>query len=184
MHANSKKKYAKTSARVRDERFRLALNAISDGVWDWDRSSGQVYRSPQYYKLVGRSPEEDAGDFEFIKRTVFPGDLPRVLEAIEAHQQGRLPSIDISYRVNDISGELRWLRLRGRVIDRDADRTPLRILGTVSDITEIKLMEASLRESEALLGELQEIANIGTYVLDIPAGALVKFSGARSYFWH
>lgn len=150
-----------------EERFELALEAISDGVWDWNLRTGRVYRSPQYYELVGRNPREDSGYSDFFISTVHADDLARVLETIEAHKAGLVSSIDVCYRLNSQTGELKWLRLRGRSIERDEDGTLCRAIGTLSDITEAKQMEMILRDSEASLRESQVIANIGSYVLDI-----------------
>lgn len=178
------------SARHCEERFELALEAISDGVWDWNLRTGRVYRSPQYYELVGRDPREDSGYSDFFISTVHADDRPQVLETIDAHKAGSVSSIDVSYRVNGPVGNPNWLRLRGRTIEWDGNGVPCRAIGTLSDITEIKRMEAMLRESEASLRESQLIANIGSYVLDIPSmdwsssAALDRLFGIDQHYAH
>ncbi|NVN92803.1 MAG: response regulator, partial [Desulfuromonadales bacterium] len=62
----------RTSEELREseERLRLALDATSDALWDWDVRSGVVYRSPRYFELVGRRPDEGTPDFAFFTTTV------------------------------------------------------------------------------------------------------------------
>ncbi len=127
-----------------EERLQLALEATSEGLWDWNLSSGAVYRSSRYYELVGRRPDKGASDFEFFKTTVDPEDLPRVLSTIDAHRQGLTPSIDFDYRLAAASDPVKWLRVKGRAVERDADGVALRMIGTLADITQNKMAEEEI----------------------------------------
>ena len=146
----------KEELRKSEERLRLALDATSDALWDWDLGSGIIYRSPHYYELTGRQPGEDANDFEFFKSTVQPEDLHRVLKTIEAHKQGKTAAIEFDYRLAAKNGNLKWMRIRGRAVERDASGAPVRIVGTLSDITEHKLAEEEIRELNANLEQRVE----------------------------
>ncbi len=127
-----------------EERLQLALEAVSDGLWDWDLTTGAVFRSPRYYELVDRNPDEDTRDFDFFMSTVHPDDLPQMLGSFEAHKQGKTAAIDFCYRLATRSGETRWMSVRGSAVKRDPGGAPLRIVGTLSDITERKKAELQL----------------------------------------
>lgn len=149
----TERKTAEAQLRISEERLKLALDATSDGLWDWDLRSGLAYLTPHYYEMTGYRPDQVVPDFEFFKLTVHPDDLPLVLEAIEAHLQGKTPFSEFDYRMLTFSGETKWIRGRGRVVDRNADGTPVRIIGTITDIGAYKAVEEALRRQTQELAQ-------------------------------
>lgn len=127
------------------ERLQLTLEATDDGLWDWDLRSGQAYLSPRYYEITGYRDGEVTPDLAFFRRTVHPDDWPAVWATMEAHLQGRTPFSEFDYRLLTASGEVKWMRGRGRVVARDATGAPQRMVGTVTEIGERKAAEATLR---------------------------------------
>lgn len=130
-------------------RLRLSLEATGDGLWDWNLQTGETYLSPGYYRLTGYRPDEAPGSLELFQRLVHPGDWAEVMATIEAHLRGDTPTSDIKYRMITATGTIRWIHGRGRVVERDAEGKPLRMLGLISDITAFKDIERALIESEA-----------------------------------
>lgn len=128
-----------------EERLQLALEASSAALWDWDVSTGSVYRSAYYYQLIGSTPEEDSHDFEFFQRTVHPDDLAAVLQHINAHRQGKTASIEFEYRLFNNTSDVHWMQVKGRAVTRDSTGTPLRIVGTLADISERKRIDDDFR---------------------------------------
>ncbi|NVN92940.1 MAG: PAS domain-containing protein, partial [Desulfuromonadales bacterium] len=88
--------------------------------------------------------------------TVHPDDLPHALKTIEAHKQDKTASIEFEYRLANRSDETRWIGIRGRAVERDAEGTPLRIVGTLSDITERKRIEEEIRRLNVALEQRVE----------------------------
>lgn len=131
-----------------ERRLNLVIEAISDGFWDWDLRTGEVYRSPSYYATIGYRPEDATPDFDFFKRIAHPEDLDRALRVLDKHMRGETPIMEFEFRLASPTAGRKWMSARGRVVERDAAGTPLRIAGTISDITERKRSEARLRESE------------------------------------
>ena len=128
-----------------EERLRLAIDATSDGLWDWDLRNNVVYRTPHYYDVTGYSAEDDTHDFEFLRRMVHPDDLSYLLQTIQAHQNGETSHIDVDFRILRKNGEIRWVKSRGKAISRDAQGHPSRMVGTLSDITESRRTNDDLR---------------------------------------
>jgi PAS domain S-box-containing protein len=143
------KPQAAEACEISELRLQLALEATGDGLWDWDLRNNQAYLSPSYYALSGYQPEEVTADFALFQRLIHPEDLPGVMATIEAYLRGETPISEIEYRMVTASGALRWIRGRGRVVERDAAGTPLRMVGLITDISEQKHLELALRESEA-----------------------------------
>ena len=149
----SEHRLAEDALRQSEERLQLALDATRDGLWDWDLRTGQAYLTPYYYKMTGYRPEDVTPDFEFFKRTVHPDDLPRVLEILEAHIQGITPACEYEYRLLTRSGEIKWMKGRGRVVERDAQGAPLRMIGTTTDINVRKVAEELMRRQTEELAQ-------------------------------
>lgn len=141
-----RRKGAEESLNRSEERLRLALDATNDGLWDWDLRSGAVYRSPRYFELVGRQPNDGTPDFGFFRSVVHPDDLPHVLAVIEAHKQGRTAAIEFEFRLAGAGEAVKWLGVRGRAVERDDTGAPLRIVGTLADISERKRTEEEIRD--------------------------------------
>jgi PAS domain S-box-containing protein len=149
-HADiTRRKLAEITQHDNELRMQLALEATGDGLWDWNVCTGQAYLSPGYYALTGYRPEDVTPDFAFFQRLVHPDDLPGVLAIMEPYLRGETPVSEIEYRMVTASGAIRWIRGRGRVVERDAEGAPLRMVGHISDISEYKRIEQALKESEA-----------------------------------
>ncbi|MBI3286103.1 MAG: EAL domain-containing protein [Burkholderiales bacterium] len=141
---------------INEERLQMAIDATRDGLWDWDIVSGQVYRSPQYYKLIACQPEDDTHDFDFFRRLIHPDDVAQVLQSIEAHKAGKTSAIGFEVRVLTWGGETKWMAVKGRIVKRDDAGNPLRIVGILSDITERKTFELAQREASTVFDSSYE----------------------------
>ena len=130
-------------------RLQLALEASGDGLWDWDLRTGQTHLSPSYYAMTGYRAEDEPGSFDFFRRLVHPDDWREVMAAMESHLRGETSISEIAYRMITASGAIRWIRGRGRVVERDATGAPLRMLGLITDVTAYKHIEQALQASEA-----------------------------------
>ncbi|SFM25281.1 PAS domain S-box-containing protein/diguanylate cyclase (GGDEF) domain-containing protein [Ectothiorhodospira mobilis] len=126
--------------------WRFALQGAGDGVWDWDLRTGRVRYCPRLRRILGYAegdPFEESLD-QWL-HLLHPEDLPRVSSALQRHVQGGSERYTSEYRVRHRSGGWIWVLGRGRVIQRDADGRPLRVAGTLSDISERKHQEDELR---------------------------------------
>lgn len=139
------RKQAEVQLRISEERLRLVLDATGDALWDWDFRSGVAYLSPRYYELIGHDSGDVTPDFDFFKRTVHPDDLPHVLETMDAHMRGLIPISQFDYRLLTADGKTIWVNGIGLVVERDSAGAPLRMIGTISDISERKHAESTLR---------------------------------------
>lgn len=145
-----------TAAALRQsqERLNLVMEAIHDGIWDWDLSTNRAYLSPRYWEMTGYRPDEREPSVEFFRSLVHPDDYPRIRQTMEEHFQGRSEMSTFDYRMVTKSGVIRWMLGRGRVVKRDAAGVPLRMVGTITDITDRKQAEAELAASQTALRAL------------------------------
>ncbi|MDH4133221.1 MAG: ABC transporter substrate-binding protein, partial [Gammaproteobacteria bacterium] len=135
------------SARVRseeklkrsEERLRQVLDAVNDGVWDWNPSTHENYYSPRWKAIFGYLDEELPNLDSTFFDMVHPEDRGRVATAVARHFEHNEP-FRVEIRMRHKDGNYRWTLNRGEAI-RDGSGKPVRMVGTITDVTEIKLEE-------------------------------------------
>jgi diguanylate cyclase (GGDEF)-like protein/PAS domain S-box-containing protein len=163
-----------TPLKLEKQRLQLALDATNQGLWDWNLKTGYVYRSAHYYETVGLNANEDTHDLEFFKRTIHPQDMELALQSIDAYRRGLSNSIEFECRLADterLKGH--WMQVRGQAVERDHDGLPVRIVGTVTDITNKKELDATLREHELQLVRVIEGSDQGYWDWNVQTDSLV-----------
>ena len=140
-------KLVRTERALKDSesKYRLAMNAVSDALWDWDVSTGKVYYSPAWANLLRDS--EVPPVFDSWKQRVHPDDLPTVEQSLQDHLEGRSEVWNCEHRLMTRPEGWKWVLGRGQVQDRDPTGRPRRMVGTIADITARKAAEASLQHA-------------------------------------
>lgn len=155
-----------------EERFKYALEATRDGLWDLNLKSGKVYFSPQWLRLLGYEVGECPERVEFFLSLVHPDDLERVHTTLEDHLARRTAVKQAEVRLRVKSGEYRWFFDQGEVVAWDREGKPERMVGTITDITERKQAEDALLESEYRWKFAIEGSGDGLWDWDISAGTV------------
>lgn len=149
-----------------EARFRKAMEATSDGVWDWDVSGGKGYFSPGYFRMLGYEPDTLPSTAKTWLSLVHPDDRDRALAANEACIRNESPIINVEYRMRASDGTWHWILGRGRAVRRDKAGHALHMIGTHVDITDRKHAENLLRESEARFTQLAIQSRTFTWEVD------------------
>ncbi len=129
------------------ERLELALAASSLGLWDEDLSSGAMTVDTRLTSMLEYAWGTIPPRAEAWNALVHSNDISRVKQARIRHLTGKTKSYSIEYRLRTASGSWKWVRSRGQVTWRDHDGQPLRLTGTLRDITERKRLEREIVES-------------------------------------
>ena len=129
------------------DRLDLAIDSGRLGVWEWFPRTGRTTRNAAWAQLLDYAPEDVTGDIEFFKAHVHPDDLPRVLESLQAHLDGRSPRYEAQYRLRTRTGDWKWVIDRGRIVRSDTEG-PVLVSGVITDVTPLKATEAALAASE------------------------------------
>jgi PAS domain S-box-containing protein len=143
-----------------------ALDGTREGVWSWNVSTGEARFNRRTVEMLGYELGEVAPSIRTWKRWVHPGDRAVVTEALELHLQGKIPVFEMEYRVVAKTGEIKWVLIRGKVVERDIAGRPLRMAGTVSDISQRKRVEQGLRTSERRMMDIINFLPDPTFVID------------------
>lgn len=158
----TERKQTEEALRASEERLELALRGADLGLWDWDLKTGRGVCNERALDMLGyMNGEVDLNLFSW-KDMVHPEDWPRVSETLTAHIEGRAPSYESEYRLRSKSGEWKWILARGKSAAFDTDGRPLRMTGTILDITERKSAEQEREVLRAQLAQSQKMQAIGT----------------------
>ena len=137
---------AQQALRQSQERFELAVRGSSDGLWDWDLAGDGIWCSQRVRELLGYDADEISSDYQTWRALLHPDDLEPAHQAVRRHFD-RGKAYDQEMRLKTKDDGYRWFRARG-VAARDAAGKPVRMAGSIQDITERRQIEEALRDSE------------------------------------
>ncbi|BBP43355.1 hypothetical protein THMIRHAT_11010 [Thiosulfativibrio zosterae] len=133
-----------------------AYEVSNEGMWSWQVQEGTVEHNRRWRQIFGYSEEEPSNLITHFSNRIHPDDLPRVLATVEdALKSGETFSHE--YRLNTPTG-LRYVQDRGKVVSRDDQGNPLRMTGSLNDITQEHLNQIKL-EMLAFKDELTGLPN-------------------------
>jgi PAS domain S-box-containing protein len=141
-----------------EEKLRLAMDAAQDGIWDWNVTTGEVDYSTNWSQLLGE--RELAQDYSSWAERIHPDDKDRIFVSLDAHLRGKSDYWQEEHRLKHKDGSWKWVFGKGRVVERDTDGQPLRMVGTMIDISRQKILEEELQNHrinlESLVAEKTE----------------------------
>lgn len=164
--------------RKSQERYSIAVDGASGGVWDIDLIRGEVFYSPRWKRMLGYEDDEISSRFDEWKSRIHPDDYRHVMETRKAYLDGQIPDYEVKYRLLHKNGSYRWFRDRGACL-RDPRGKPYRMAGSYIDITERKMIKNALLESEKKYLELFEESKDTVFIVDT-VGRLVDINSAGS----
>ena len=134
---------AQEELRRSQERYALAAAGANDGLWDWDMANGSVYLSPRWKAMLGWQPDELSDSLETLFQPIHPEDIQQFRVELNAHLEGLTEQFQHEYRALHRDGTIRWMLCRGLAV-RDEHGRPIRMAGSLTDISERKRLEADL----------------------------------------
>ncbi|MEH1941537.1 MAG: PAS domain S-box protein [Nostoc sp.] len=149
-----------------EERWQLAIAGTNEAIWDWDISTNQTFRSELWFAMLGYEPDEISNENDEWSIRIHPDDYTRVMAAQEAYLLQQVSDYNVEYRLQCKNGSYRWFRSRAKAIWNEQGN-PVRLVGSIGDISEHKQTEEKLRQSEALLATTQQIAHVGSWELNL-----------------
>ena len=166
-HLNSEAEIPRDEERSRFERERLdlALAGGELGTWDWDLQTGKQIWDTRFADLFDDRLEDMCQSFNEFTARIHPDDLEAVRSKAQAHLDGVTPIYEAEFRIRRKNGEWRWVQARGRLMQRDENSRPRRMLGTMVRIsdrkkTEQELVAARLMADTANRAKSEFVANM------------------------
>jgi len=132
-------------------RWKYALEGAGDGVWDWNAQTNEVFFSDQWKAMLGYNNDEIGNTLDEWDKRIHPDDKDLVYLDLNKHLTNETPIYQNEHRVLCKDGTHKWILDRGKVISRNEDGKPLRVIGAHSDISERKKAEEEIKKLNAEL---------------------------------
>jgi PAS domain S-box-containing protein len=149
VHDVSDRQVAAERLRLSEERWKFALEGAGDGVWDWDALADRTFYSPRCKTMMGLAEHELSDAPGALRERIHPDDFEQVMQAFNRYLESDHGIFQQECRLLHRDGHHVWVLSRGKVVARDAQGRPSRMVGTLSDITPLKQAEHALRDKLA-----------------------------------
>lgn len=135
--------------KLSEERWKFAIDGANAGIWDWDIISNTVYYSDKAKELHGIFEKGNTFPaISYFTEKLLPEDKLRVVEEAYDLISGKSDRLESEYRIVHAEKGICWINDRAMVVSRDKDGKANRVIGIFFDVTEKKLLDEKLRESE------------------------------------
>jgi diguanylate cyclase (GGDEF)-like protein/PAS domain S-box-containing protein len=158
---------AERERRKNAEQLELALQGADLGLWDWDVRNDRFNHNEVVPRHLGYQPHELGEAGMAWRDRIHRDDAERLISSVEAHFRRETAAYECEFRVRHKAGHWVWLLSRGKVVERDALDTPVRMTGTHMDLTRRKSAEAAAERTAEMLRRTGELAQIGGWELDL-----------------
>ncbi|WP_320008166.1 ABC transporter substrate binding protein [Maridesulfovibrio sp.] len=153
---------AQELVRKSEERFALAMAANKDGIWDWNIISNEVYYSPGYKAMLGYADGELPSHVDSWTDLIHKDDQQRAYGKNKECMDNKIDNFEVEFRMQAKDGSWKWILGRGDAVERDENGHALRMVGTHTDITELK---SSLEENRYLRNQLKTIVDSMPFIV-------------------
>ena len=154
----SQRRQTEQALRDSEQRYALAMQAINEGVYDWNIATDETYYSPRVRDVVGLAPKELGSRTDWLAR-IHPDDLFAYKQAFAAHLKGETDRLTCEYRYLHPDGTWHWVRQHGLALRDQAGRA-YRVAGSTGDVTAEKELA---RQRDSFLQDLNAVLDTIDY---------------------
>lgn len=175
----TERKISEASHREIEERYRVAIDATSDVIWDWRLADGHVIWNEAVSARFGHLIDQTSAQWWLDH--IHPDDRPRIDASIHAVIDHGGTSWTDEYRFQRVDGSFAYVLDRGTVL-RDPTGKPVRMIGAMMDLTERRQAEHALTESEERLRLATEASDTGLWDVDLVENILIWPARTKAMF--
>jgi len=160
----TEQKRAKDAINLLKERYELATKGSNEGLWDWDIQKDELYTSIKFKEILGADAKKLNGSLKSWVDTIVKEDRIGFITSLEEHLNGK--SAKFTYEYRSINGdETRWFLARGKAVYEDGELK--RVVGFLSDISDIKKAQLALKDSQEQFELFMQNLPAGVYIRDL-----------------
>ncbi|MCS6905832.1 MAG: PAS domain-containing protein [Bacteroidia bacterium] len=179
----TERKNAEKALLQSQERLKLATDAAELGIWDWDLITNKIHLNEQWLFKLGYTDQQNIiTALELWEQLVYEKDRAKVKLSIENHLSARKENHKLSYRMLTQKGEVVWVYVNGKIIEKDTEGRPMRMIGIIRNIHFQKLAEIELRRSKLRLALALKASEITFCEWDLGTGKIFYEKGGFEEF--
>lgn len=166
---------------ISERRLKSTVEGNGDTLWDWNIKTGEVLRINDKYRM----DKNTIIDVPPNKALIHPNDIAHVELLLKQHFAEQTAFFEASYRIKDSFDRWHWVLDRGKIIEKDTNLNPLRMTGTVRDISQLKSTEARLNLFAKCVESLTDALAIydkNFNLVDLNPSFLTQFGGNRDNY--
>lgn len=168
---------AREKMRVQQARLTAAIEGAEIGLWEWDVEEGVFKQEPSWFHVLGYREDEFNSSEDPWEKIIHPEDRSKILNFYQERLAARANSFETEYRLRHKNGEFIWVAARGIVMERNNLGEPIKVVGIIFNISQMKYVELELRkamESAESASEAKSyfLANI-THEIRTPLNAIL-----------
>jgi PAS domain S-box-containing protein len=179
----TQRKQAEEQLRESQERFQMIATATKDAVWDWDLRENRLWRNESYRASFGESNDATESPVEWWRNRIHPDDQERILRSMPPPVNDGGQQWTLEYRLRRIDGTYAHVYDRGFVIF-DGDGAPVRMVGTIMDISQRRRAEEMAHMQRAELAHIARVSTMGeiatglAHELNQPLAAISNYAAS------
>lgn len=131
-----------------NRRLQQALEMGHMAWWEWNLVTNKVTMHEKKATMLGYTVREFPNDVYEICKLIHPDDYEETMQKMRDHLTGKSPNYDVAYRIKTKKGDYKWYYDKGGIVERDASGKPLKLVGLVVDITDIRTMENQIKKNK------------------------------------
>ena len=132
--------------RLSEERYRLAVDGVNDGIWDWDHENKVIFISSRCRTILGYSENELPNKLEAWVKIVHSDDREKFLKAVESYIAGKSKKhFQMELRFKTKTGDYKWVLIKGMAII-NPEGIAVRMAGSLTDINDRRLAEERIHQ--------------------------------------
>lgn len=136
--------------KIKDDIFATAIGATSDGIWDWNLKTNEVWFSEQWKAQLGYQDFEVKNRLKSWSDLVFEEDEALLYEKLSEYLRGETERVELIQRLRHKKGHTVYVLVRAQAI-RDDKGEPIRLIGAQTDVTELKNLENAKSEFTSIV---------------------------------
>ena len=137
---------------------------VKIGSWTYDIKNEEIFWSDEIYNILESNPKKPMVYLEDFYSYIHPDDIGEVKNSVDKAMDGK--EYDIEYRIITRTDKEKYLHEKTKTL-YDEEKRPIKVIGTIQDITREKLMEKDLRTLGVNLSSAQKVAGIGSWKYDV-----------------
>lgn len=162
-----------------NERYNLTIDASEQGIWDWNVETNEVFYSPQWKRQIGYNNDELENSFDTWVDHLHPDDKENCLLAVQNYLQNPVKHFILEFRFRHKDGSYRWIYNKASSV-LDENGKVVRMFGAHTDITEQKLAQFAILDSQRQFKTLFDKAADAIFIADMQSGLIIDVNDAAS----